>query len=294
MIFSLICVQINTMFTKKEFKVAAVIALFYSCFAFAFTLTEFSGIDISKIKDANQLVCFSQSNRLWFFFSLLYPFLLVLPFSTSYIDDYKNQLLPVYISRTSRTIYYVSKLVASFFGTFLIIAVPFFINLILCNVFLPHNQNTWLGEYQMGNYFRQLLGTNILYQTSYTKMPFLKIFLYSPFLYNFIYLLIFAAFSGLLASFTLSLSFLYKKSKLFLFIPVFATLQLFRVYDSDLFSRSIEGGQTYVNFDILDYVVPTLLKGQDYAFFAKLVFIIFLAIVTLCIYGIKSDLKSLQ
>ena len=43
------------MFTKKEFKVAAVIALFYSCFAFAFTLTEFSGIDISKIKDANQL-----------------------------------------------------------------------------------------------------------------------------------------------------------------------------------------------------------------------------------------------
>ena len=47
MIFSSICVQINTMFTKKEFKVAAVIALFYSCFAFAFTLTEFSGIDIS-------------------------------------------------------------------------------------------------------------------------------------------------------------------------------------------------------------------------------------------------------
>ena len=33
MIFSSICVQINTMFTKKEFKVAAVIALFYSCFA---------------------------------------------------------------------------------------------------------------------------------------------------------------------------------------------------------------------------------------------------------------------
>lgn len=49
MIFSSICVQINTMFTKKEFKVAAVIALFYSCFAFAFTLTEFSGIDINPL-----------------------------------------------------------------------------------------------------------------------------------------------------------------------------------------------------------------------------------------------------
>ena len=59
-------------------------------------------------------------------------------------------------------------------------------------------------------------------------------------------------------------------------------------------STAREQAAAYVNFDILDYVVPTLLKGQDYAFFAKLVFIIFLAIVTLCIYGIKSDLKSLQ
>ena len=57
MIFSSICVQINTMFTKKEFKVAAVIALFYSCFAFAFTLTEFSGIDISKIKEIGRASC---------------------------------------------------------------------------------------------------------------------------------------------------------------------------------------------------------------------------------------------
>lgn len=86
------------MFIKKEFKVAAVIALFYSCFAFAFTLTEFSGIDISKIKDANQLVCFSQSNRLWFFFSLLYPFLLVLPFSTSLDSHFQDSSNLMYSS----------------------------------------------------------------------------------------------------------------------------------------------------------------------------------------------------
>ncbi len=45
MIFSSICVQINTMFTKKEFKVAAVIALFYSCFAYVYQYFGFQEVD---------------------------------------------------------------------------------------------------------------------------------------------------------------------------------------------------------------------------------------------------------
>ena len=100
-------VQIRVAFRRREFQIAFAIACAYACFAFIYTLLEFRNTDISLIKDANQSVCFSQFNELWFFFSLIYPFLIVLPCATSFVEDYRNRLLPAYISRTSKRIYYL-------------------------------------------------------------------------------------------------------------------------------------------------------------------------------------------
>ena len=159
MFLSSIRVQIRVAFRRREFQIAFAIACAYACFAFIYTLLEFRNTDISLIKDANQSVCFSQFNELWFFFSLIYPFLIVLPCATSFVEDYRNRLLPAYISRTSKRIYYLSKLFACLFSTALVIFIPFLMNIVLCNAFLPHNGNTWFGEYQMDNYCQQLLGT---------------------------------------------------------------------------------------------------------------------------------------
>ena len=162
MFLSSIRVQIRVAFRRREFQIAFAIACAYACFAFIYTLLEFRNTDISLIKDANQSVCFSQFNELWFFFSLIYPFLIVLPCATSFVEDYRNRLLPAYISRTLKRIYYLSKLFACLFSTALVIFIPFLMNIVLCNAFLPHNGNTWFGEYQMDNYCQQLLGTNII------------------------------------------------------------------------------------------------------------------------------------
>lgn len=83
----------------KEYQAAFLVMLAYAVFSFVSTLIESSGMDISVIKDVNQSVCYSQNSRLWFFFALAYPFLIVLPFAASYVDDYKNQLLPVFWER---------------------------------------------------------------------------------------------------------------------------------------------------------------------------------------------------
>lgn len=286
--------QLKIMIYKKEFKYAALATLAYACISFVFVLTEFQGVDISQIKDANQLICFSQLNRLWFFFSLLYPFLVVLPFSTSYLDDCENQVLPIYFSRVSKISYYLSKLLACFIGTTLVILIPFLFNIVLCNLFLPHNHNTWFGEYSMGNYYRQLLGTNILYNTPHSEMPLLKIYLRSPFLYNILYLLLFSGFSGLLGACTLSVSFLLRVKKIALFVPPFAIIQLLRVLDAYYFSLSLETGVPYTNYNILNYVVPTVSKGHNYALFISCVFIILWLIFTSTICAIKNDLKNIQ
>ncbi len=297
MLTASLCTQLKIMLKRKEFKCAMLIMLAYACAAFLFVLKGYWGMDISLIKDANQAVCFSRQSNLWSFFSYMYPFLVVLPFSTAYIDDYNNQFLPVYFSRSSRRSYYISKLLAGFIGTALVIAIPCFINLILCNIFLPHNDNTWLGEYQMENFYRQLLGTNLLYDRTplaHAEMPFLKIYLLSPFLYNVVFLIIFSVFSGFLGAFILSLSFGFKKYKIVLFIPLFVLLELSRVFDGHMLSSAMEKGIFYSNYNILDYVVPTFFKGQNFLFFGGVILVMAGIIICFTVYGIKNDIKSIQ
>ena len=286
--------QINIMRKGKEYKAAFVITFMYACLAFVFELREFAGKDFSLIKDANQVVFFSGVNSWWMPFCMLWPFLVVLPFSASYVDDCRNQLLPVYLSRVSRRDYYISKLVAAFAGTAFIIFVAFLTNLLLCNCFFPHNGNTWIGEYQMPNYYRGLLGTNIDYRTPYPSIPFLRMYLFSPFLYNLIYSLFFSLFSGLVGSFIMSLSFLIKKNKIILFAPVFIMIHLLRVFDALAFSKAIESGESYINMNILEYFSPLFSCGIAPFLVPAIMALLVAAMTCLTMYAIKQDMRSLQ
>lgn len=294
MVINSILTQLKIMVKRKEFICAAFFLLAYSCISFIYCLSECTGADIAMIKDANQMVCYSQMNRLWTFFSFIYPFLIVLPFATSYVEEYKNRLLPVYICRSSRVNYYISKVLACFIGTSILFFIVFGINLLLCNMIMPHNNNTWLGEYQMGNYYRQLLGTNILYSTEHSQMLWMKVFLASPFLYNLLYLLIFSSFSGILASFTISLSFVFRNKKITLFIPLFLLFQISGIYDTYKFNVALDHGTNYRNLKILDYITPSLMHGQDIKTIVIFLAVIVFAIICCTVYGIKQDLKSLQ
>lgn len=295
MLGSSIKIQLKIMLKGKEFMCAMLAALTYACVAFLFVLVDCRGMDASIMKDANQYVCYSQMNRMWNFFSIVYPFLVVLPFSTSYVDDYKNKLFVIYFSKSSRQTYYISKLLAAFIGTALVIAVPCALNLILCNLFLPHNYNTWLGEYQLGNFCRQILGTNHLYDTAYQGIPFPGLFLRSPLLYNIIYLIIFSAFSGLLGAFVLSLSFWLKERKILLFMPLFIVIYVFQIIDVKWLYAAIDGKTAYVDVSILDYVVPSFSGGgMSPAFIGTVILIAVGFILVSVVHVMRADLDSIQ
>ncbi len=286
--------QIKVMRKGKEYKIAFIVTFSYSCLAFLYALVQNAGHDLSLMKDANQMVCFSGANIWWSTFCILWPFLIVLPFSTSYIDDYKNQLLPVYFSRVSKKDYYVSKLTAAFVGTAFIIAVSFLTNLILCNCFFPHNGNTWIGEYQMPNFYRGLLVTNIDYRTLYPSIPFLRVYLFSPFVYNLMYVLLFSLFSGLAGSFIMSLSFYFKKNKIILFAPFFILTQLLRVIDAQAFSKAVETQGLYSNVNIFAYFSPLFSKGLVPLFVPVISVFLLAAMTCLTIHAIHQDIRSLQ
>lgn len=275
MLFNSIKVQFSLMLNRKEFQCSFLISLFYACFSFIYVMGQFKGIDVCMIKDANQGVCYSELNGLWFYFLVLYPFLILLPFSTSYIDDHQNRLVPFYTLRNTRRTYFYSKIAVSFLGSFLVIFIPFLINLILCNAFMPHNFNTWFGEYQMENFYRSLTGTNLLYTTVSLKLPMLRVYLFSPLLYNFLYLIILSVVSGLFSAFMLSCSFCLIRKKIVLFMPLFIVFRILSVLDSYYFDQAIDTGTTYINCNVLSYIVPSISKGQSTGFWCGgLIFIV--------------------
>lgn len=294
MLLSSVKVQLRVMRNSREFQAAFLLVFTYAVFSFLFALKEFQYTDLSAIKDANEQICYTKGNGLWSYFSMLYPFIIALPFSTSYLDDCKNQLLPVYLSRSSRRNYYLSKLIAAFCGTFLVIAVPFLLNLLACNLFFPHNHNTWMGEYQLGNYYRNLLGTNLLYEAYHPRMLFLRLYLFSPALYNMLYLFIFASYSGLLGMFVLSLSFWKRVNKILLFIPMFVILQCSQVFDAKLLSDAIDGRSVYLDINLLDNVIPSTDGGCSPLFLFVTAIIFLAAVCCATVYVRKNDLEGLQ
>lgn len=295
MLWSSTKIQLKVMRKRKEFIFALWAMTGYACAAFLYVLVKYWGMDVSIMKDANQSVCYSQMNGLWGMFSFLYPFLVVLPFATSYIDDYKNKLLVVYFSKASRRVYYLSKILAAFMGTALVIAIPCALNLILCNLFLPHNYNTWMGEYQSESFYQAVTGTNHLYETAYRGILLPDLFLRSPLLYNIVYLLIFSSFSGLLGAFVLSLSFWLRKRKTILFLPLFFIISILDTINIKWLYMAIEGKKSYVDVAVLDYVVPSFSNGgMNPVFICSVIVILFGFMIVSTVHATKEDLASIQ
>ncbi len=278
-----------------EFKLTYLIVMFYACFAFLSVMSEGAGKDLISIKDANDSICYDSSSPYWILFAPLYPFLVILPCGASFIKDYRNGILSVYLPRSSRRIYYISKVISAFLCGGLAFLIPMLCNLLLCNIFLPHSHNLWIGGYRTEYSANLLLGNVDMYPVKYPRLPFLKLYLTSPFLYNLWYLVLFSLFSGLLGAGIVSFSFLMKKSKILLFVPVLAAMRILNTLDTALRNQAMNHGAVYTNLNLLDYITYRLYpKGGDPAFMVGVVAFLLLFIVFAIEVAVRSDLRDLQ
>ena len=286
--------QIGIMLRKREFKAGMLISLAYTCFAFFYAIKMNWGLDVSEMWDANQNLCYGVGNPSYTILIFLFPFLIVIPYASSYIDDYRNQLLPVYATRSSRTKYYVSKLVACFVGTSLVIAIPFLINFLLTNLFFFHSHHVIPGGYQDNVFCQNVLGLGIIYKSNYPIMPFLELFLDNQILYSFLYLVILSFFAGWMGTFVLGLSFIWRYSKLLLFLPVFVLFQVLSNLNGYFFDRAIVNGTVYTNIDIMNYVLPIQYNHQSPYFFAGFLLVTAIIMIISTVYAVRHDLESIQ
>src|SRR5690606_20936544 len=208
--------QFSLMINKLGFKLSFSCALIYSLASYVYYLITYQGVDVLYFLSANYLYAGNEHAPFWGIFQSYFPFLVVFPFAFSYLDDKDLNIDHYIIGRMSRKDYYIGKLITSFLGGGLIIFIPFTINLILCNITFQENNNTYFGEYNLLPYFETLSGTNVIFNTEFTGVSFLGLYLFSPLLYNIVYLLLLSLFSGIMSVFTCASSFFIKKYKIIL------------------------------------------------------------------------------
>ncbi len=287
-------IQLKLMKISREFRVAMILSSVYAVYAFVYYALEARKEDIFNVLDASEYVCFSPNNGLWNMYLMVYPFLVVMPFATSYISDYKNRLMVIYASRVSRRNYYLSKLVASFIGSALVVAIPFLLNLLLCNIFFPHNLNYW-SIYPMRNYYGNLLGLNFVYEHVSSQLPFLGLLLKSQILYEVMYIFLFSFITGMLGMLAMAISFLIKRFKIILYVPIYVLIQVMENIDVLLLNVAIDGKETYVSYNFLDYFIPNNNWGGFSLFIILAELGAMLLVIILCLYyAIHDDIRSVQ
>ena len=261
--------QLRYLFRRKDFQLAFFITLFYAIFCFIWVITgKYNMVKILGVLDANAMYLGMGYATFFDKFFVVFPFLVVLPFAASYIDENSGAVEATILLRCGRYRYWFSKLFTTFVGNFVIIFIPFLINLLLCNIFLPHNGITPYGAMNSSSLASKLTGSNIAIKTIDQGMPLPELFYKSPFVYNFIFILLLAFLSGVMGVFLVSITSVIKKGRVLLFLPFFILNRIGTTATSISYNKAITSEQNiFINWELKSYVAPFSFYGQYYPYF---------------------------
>lgn len=300
--------QFFVMVNKKEFKLAFSFTFCWALYCYWYEVKQQTGTDLMVYWDATQFYCGSNLHPLWYYFTFLFPILVVLPYATSYIVERANGTSILLISKMGVQRYILSKVIVCFIGGFLIIMLPFLINYILCQVTFPHTNNIMGAYYGTEGYDGMLTGTYYAIHVQNIQLPFLKLYLNYPHLYYIWYIVLLSTLSGVFGVILLCFSFLIRRGRIFLFIPLFVLLKLMNVLTEysyknagsnpfsplEVESMGYKEGPEYVCYNLLEYVNPFGERGQNtiYLFCVAVIIVTFCSI---CIkFAIKKEMRHIQ
>ena len=204
---------------------------------------------------------------------MIYIFILILPFSFSYLTDVKSGISPVIHTRTGIKSYYYTKLASCFIGSFIVFFIPLIISIIINGVLFPlegtlHDSVKFLYGHTAG-----ITGDNVAIKAAGAGVPFKWLYIHHPQWYNVLYSCIFSSFAGILGAFVYSLSFLIKKFRILLMLPLF--ILVFIQQRIGILIRKYS--DVYVNVDMSDYVMTNSFHGKSAA-----LFVIFIMTIVIC------------
>jgi len=158
----------------------------------------------------------------------MFPFVVILPFSFSYFEDKETQTYNFYVSRMGkRIIYFQSD--CKLLRFFLIIFIPFLLNMLLNHITYLENENTYRGIRFSHIYCSSFINDA---PVNNSKMFLYPLYIKCQILYNIIYTFMISIFSGILGLFAFACSLKIKKHKVFIFVPVYALFMLTKLAGS--------------------------------------------------------------
>lgn len=263
--------QLYIMISKKNFRISFTVMMLYTLGVYLINVYLNMDKDISATLSASSLFVLDEMGYFFWPFESMFPFLILFPYSFSYLNDKKTKMGMLLQVKMGNKNYYRSQMLACFFGGFLILFIPFIMNLILTNITFIETGYTHYGYYNDSGYCEYLLGSTVIVPTANTGMSFLQCYIISPFLYDVLYTFFISIFAGLLSIFGLACSFYVKHNKITLFIITYLLFLGTTILDTRLYNSS-----RYVNTRIMDYVSVNVSYGKSTWLFLGFCFVLFL------------------
>lgn len=224
--------QFYLMVHSKHFWFSFWCMFLYSCITYLYQVALRQNVNTSDMLQGSSLFLGWGRSPFSRYFVILFPFILTITFSFSYFEENVSDVWLYGILRSGNRRHYFAKLLVGFTGNFLIVVIPYFINIFLNFITFPENGNTVYGNKMDSIYYRNL--------PPGTHMPFLEVYMEHEIFYIIMYTICLGCLAGALGSFSCAVAGFIKKNKVFVFIPLYLLFYISQRYSGYFFGINLE------------------------------------------------------
>ncbi|MGN1421609.1 MAG: hypothetical protein ACI4XC_08855 [Eubacterium sp.] len=215
--------QLINAFSSTGFIAMCVFTTVFAVICFVISCISVYGDDIISVPAAYAQFFGNAHSNEWFviIFSMILPFVSCCAFADSYVSDYERNYISICITRVGVKNYYFSKLIAVFICGVFVVFLPQIINYLMCLIAFPIESTyeyTW-DLWQADTY---------TYVISESYFLFKRLYIFSPYLYFFTYIIISSIAAGIIAVIGYQASF-FVRNKIFVWSFMFIAINLLSI-----------------------------------------------------------------
>lgn len=208
--------QCRVIAMKKPFRIMLAFLCFIVTANYLYNVHKYYGTEICNMYSFLEISVLGTNTEIFFYIGKFFPLMVVLPVAMGVAGEQLNSIDILWINRCGIRKYYISKIIAVFFMTFIVFFLPLMLELLLNCISFPSQAH--------GNlYGRGLYSEN--YKTI-ERYLFFRFYYNYPFIYGVLMSIVFSGVAASLSVFTSAVACIYYKYKAYLLIPVYLLIYL--------------------------------------------------------------------